>query len=652
MLNLSKIERVSFYFSTIILLLLFKGVGMAQQNPQVLFQAGLYAEEVQGDLEKAISYLQKVVQNFPDHRSIAANALLHIGFCYEKLGQDKAREAYHKIVTEYPDQREIAEIARDRLKESASRVPKSEIKINTLVKYYIERVGIDPRTSTSWDGKYLAYTDWTSGNLAIKELSTGKSRNLTNIDWSCSNEFAYNPIWSRNGNEIACSWYQGTFFAELRIVTVDNGCNRVVYSNPKFVIIPQDWSPDGENTLCRVIDISQNEWGYLFLISSKSGNLTKLTRLGAHSRGMKFSPDGKFITYDLPEDDMNYHINRHIFVFDLDKSQQTQVTGSSGEASDTPVWSPDGKLILYRSFRLWKYDLWALPVANGKPTANPYPYYSDLNKVMFSMQDINAHSPSQIKQKTSDKSNQYVDEKSKFSFEVEFSSSELDTAWSVYEWKGPNVYGYKTFGRYSLTDNPGNLRYYLDPGMDYSYRQSYQPTFSSHWYWNYPGLEISRLICGDQWVLETKVTYSFLDGADSRGTALLIFFNPEQNKETVLKIERFKSFYKKDHYNVNHLKIQLYDKGSIIKENKYCLSPYDTIGVTSYTYFYRIFRTDTLITVEISEDGANYKNVLSGKLRTDLLGIPQQIALAGISWYTPAGSYADWDYIRFRNLNF
>jgi len=650
MLNPSKIEKFGSHFSTIVLLLLYKGVGIAQQSPQALFQAGLYAEEVQGDLENAISLFQQIVNKYPDQRPLAANAWLHIGFCYEKLGQQKAREAYQKIIEQYPDQRDAVAIAKERLKNSEIENLTSEIKVDPLVKYYIERVGIDPRTSISYNGKYLAYTDWTTGNLAIKNCSNSKSRHLTNIDWSYSHEFAYNPIWSRDDKWIACSWYRGPFFAELRIVTVANGGNRVVYSNPKFVIIPKDWSPDGENILCRVIDISQNEWGHLFLISSDSGSLTKLTRLGAHSRGMKFSPDGKFITYDLPEEDMNYQINRHIYVFDLDKSQQTQVTGAYSETSDTPVWSTDGKFILYRSFRARNYDLWALPIANGKPTANPFLFHSELNKVLFLMQDVNIHSPSQLNQKTSNKSNQYVDENSEFSFKEEFSSTQLDSAWSVYEWKGPNVYGYKTFGRYSFTDNPGYLRYYLDPIMHCGYLQSYQPVFSGHWFWWYPGLEISRFICGDRWKLDTKVTYSLVDGADGRSIKLLIFFNPLKNKDTVLNIERQKAFYKKGNYHQNCLAIKLYDKGSVIKENRYCLSSNDTTGVTKYTYFYRISRSDTLIKVEISEDGISYKNVLSGKLRPDLLGIPQQVALTGNSWYTPAGSYADWDYIRFTIL--
>jgi len=648
MLNLFKIYKFSLYFSIIVLLLLYEGVGMAQQNPQVLFQAGLYTEEVQGDLDKAISLFQQIIDEYPDHRPIAANALLHIGFCYEKLGEEKARDAYQKIITESPDQREIAEIARDRLKESASRVPKSEIKIDPLVKYYFDRIGIDPLTSTLRDGNYLALTDWTTGNLVVKNLATEDGRRLTDSEWPRSAEFAYNPVWSRDGKKIAFSWYRGPFFVELRILSLADNKSRVVYSNPELVIFPQDWTPDGENILCRVIDITQDEWGYLYLISAKSGNLTKLTRLGAHSRGMKFSPNGKFITYDLPDDNLNFDINRHIYIFSLDSHQQTQVTGTYSETSDTPIWSPDGKLILYRSLRLWRYDLWALPISNGKPAGNPYLLQSEMNKVLLSLKKIKNHSSSKLNQQTLNNS---VVKKSEISFEEEFTSPVLDPAWSIYEWKGPNVYGYNSFGRYSLTDNPGHLRYYLDPIIFWSYQQSYQPSFSRHWYWWYPGLEISRPISGNRWILETKVTYSIVDGVNGRYFALVIFFEPGRNKETALMIVRGKDFHKKDHIYFSSLMIRLFDQGSVVSENKNCLASEDTIGVTKFTYHYRISRANTLITVELSEDGENYKKVLSGKLKPDLLDIPQQLAITGNSWYVPAGSYADWDYIRFKILD-
>ncbi len=94
-------------------------ISQAQQHPQQIFQAGLYHEEVQGDLDKAISCFQKIIDDYPNSRSLAANAWLHIGFCYEKLGKAKAHEAYQQILSEFQDQPDVVAIAKQRLKKSA-----------------------------------------------------------------------------------------------------------------------------------------------------------------------------------------------------------------------------------------------------------------------------------------------------------------------------------------------------------------------------------------------------------------------------------------------------------------------------------------------------------------------------------------------------
>jgi len=88
-------------------------------------------------------------------------------------------------------------------------------------------------------------------------------------------------------------------------------------------------------------------------------------------------------------------------------------------------------------------------------------------------------------------------------FIEDFSSPVLDPAWTVYQWLGPNVYEYETFGRYSLTAHPGHLRIFLDSMMDPNCGRVHMPSFSG-WYWYYPSLEIGLILAGDRWELETK----------------------------------------------------------------------------------------------------------------------------------------------------
>ncbi|MCX6575458.1 MAG: tetratricopeptide repeat protein [Candidatus Aminicenantes bacterium] len=70
---------------------------LAQQASYDLFQKALAKEKAEGNLEEDIALFQKVVDKGEDE-ALAAQAQLHIGMCYEKLGLGKAREAYQKVI--------------------------------------------------------------------------------------------------------------------------------------------------------------------------------------------------------------------------------------------------------------------------------------------------------------------------------------------------------------------------------------------------------------------------------------------------------------------------------------------------------------------------------------------------------------------------
>ncbi|MCI0698674.1 tetratricopeptide repeat protein [candidate division KSB1 bacterium] len=628
------------------------GTAFAQQSPEYLLQAGLYAEEVKGDLNEALRCYQKIVQDFPDNRRVAAKAQLQIGICYEKLGQQNAIAAYQKVLENYPDQREIVALARERLAQAKIRDQKS--KIHPLTKYYFERFGIDVTTSTSYDGKYLAYTDWTTGSLMIKELRNSQNviRNpkstikdplskvrIVEADPSRSPEYAYYPAWSRDGKYIAYSWYRGPNFIELRVVSVADGKSQVIYSDPKFIINPDDWSPDGKTIVCETLNFERETFKRLALIRVDKKELQDILLLNDNTRRLQFSPEGKYIVYNLER-------HQRIFMLALEDLQQADVPANlpSLAGYDGPIWSPDGKLILCRN--LGSYDLWAIPMQNGKPAGKPYLVQTDLSKALLSLKSV-APPLTQMNQSMNENAIFRKAINAARSFVEEFTSPILDPAWSVFEWKGPNIYDYTTFGRYSLTDRPGHLRYYLNPIMKPGYLCDYLPEFTGHYWW-YPSLEISRPLSGDHWVLEARVTYSMIDGANGRDFDLIVYFDPERDRQTALVVERRKGMYKE-----HDLYASLNDRGLNVAKSENCHSSNDALGVTQFTYIYRITRADTLVQVELSDDdGANFRQVLSASLRPDLRSQPQLLALTGQSWFVPAGSYADWDYIRFRNVDF
>ncbi len=82
-----------------------------EQKPEVLLSKAVYEEEVNGDLDEAIKTYQSVVQKYPDNRKVSAEALLHLGSCYEKIGSPNAYDTYQELINKYAEQEDEVAIA-------------------------------------------------------------------------------------------------------------------------------------------------------------------------------------------------------------------------------------------------------------------------------------------------------------------------------------------------------------------------------------------------------------------------------------------------------------------------------------------------------------------------------------------------------------
>ena len=85
------------------------------QNPEAQFQQGLIKEEGEGSLLEAIEIYSEVVKDESAERSLQANAMLHMGLCYEKLGRQEASKTYRNLINNYPEQAETVKMAREKL---------------------------------------------------------------------------------------------------------------------------------------------------------------------------------------------------------------------------------------------------------------------------------------------------------------------------------------------------------------------------------------------------------------------------------------------------------------------------------------------------------------------------------------------------------
>jgi hypothetical protein len=78
------------------------------QDPSLLLEKAIYAEETLGNLEEAITIYRQVVAAAEADRATAALALYRLGICYQKSGRaEEAKTAFARLTSLYPDQQEL-----------------------------------------------------------------------------------------------------------------------------------------------------------------------------------------------------------------------------------------------------------------------------------------------------------------------------------------------------------------------------------------------------------------------------------------------------------------------------------------------------------------------------------------------------------------
>ncbi len=354
-----------------VLIVLAFGFGsFAPQNGYDLFQKALAKERAEGNLEEAIALYKQVVNEAKDE-SLSAKAQFRIGICYEKLGQKKAKqaqEAFQKVISEYPGQRDIVKMAQEKLSnliQAESSVEQADRGINV----HLVMEGTDPDAlrmmgAPSPDGRYVSFTDWDTGNVAVYEIATKKKWPLSGKkDWK-DKGWCENSRWSPDSKKIAYSWWINDNKNDLRIVGLDGSEPRILTKSYPWIIC-SDWSPDGDYILARIFSMLGGS--RISLISVADGSI-KTVRKGKEGDGnMRFSPDGMHITFDFLSKEGS---ESDIYLLSIDG--KTEVPLVKHPAHDFFLgWTPDGKHLLFASDRTGTFDVWSLPVSDGRPSGEP-----------------------------------------------------------------------------------------------------------------------------------------------------------------------------------------------------------------------------------------------------------------------------------------
>ena len=221
----------------------FVSVGLVAQTSRtvdVAFKAAQHIEEVEGNLRGAIDAYAKLVQG--SDRVIAAQALVRMAGCYEKLGTAEAGDIYERVLRDYADQAEPVAEARGRL--AALQQPTTVTPASAMVARRLTGA-VAVSGSPSSDGRYLSTIDFRTGDVAVINVATGQIRALTDKESPWGNENVVNSVMSPSGDEVAYTWadYAKRPNYDLRVIATAEGAKpRILYSNDDVEWIrASDW---------------------------------------------------------------------------------------------------------------------------------------------------------------------------------------------------------------------------------------------------------------------------------------------------------------------------------------------------------------------------------------------------------------------------
>jgi hypothetical protein len=240
------------------------------RSAEVQMKTAQHKAEVEGDLKGAIEQYKRIVAAAGNNRALAAQALVAMADCYQKLGDAEAQRVYQRIVRDYSDQKDTAALARSRLGGVATTQPLKGITLRRVWDGRATDLTAAVVTRVSADGRHVVYNPWATGTVNLHDLTTGTDRTLVAGD-NCSGPSAI----SRDGTQVAYERYCAKFGSELRLVNVrDNGvpASRLVYENADVAqITPMDVSPDG--SLIAVTLVRKDRSKQIGLVTAGSGLL-------------------------------------------------------------------------------------------------------------------------------------------------------------------------------------------------------------------------------------------------------------------------------------------------------------------------------------------------------------------------------------------
>jgi Tol biopolymer transport system component len=225
------------------------------------------------------------------------------------------------------------------------RIPVDGGKPTRITDYFTQHSRCSP------DGKYLVF-DAEFGSL-IQICPSAGGNPIRIVPETIPINRSGMPCWSPDGKVIA-------FHSNGVLWTVELGkghCQKI-YEMEKKLIVPFDWTPDGNFIIADVRDrITRGDADiWKIPLYKNMGEAKQLTFLKGYQVEPNISPDGSLIVFSSWKDRSS---SMDLYIISSGGGESVQITFDPSHEAE-PCWSPDGKRIAFSSNRSGYSAIWTI----------------------------------------------------------------------------------------------------------------------------------------------------------------------------------------------------------------------------------------------------------------------------------------------------
>jgi Tol biopolymer transport system component len=354
------------------------------QSGEDLFQRALVLERSSGDVRAAIGIYEQIVRDFASDRALAARALLRLGMAHEIMGNAEARAAYERLVSDFSDQRESVARARTRLEalppeglsvpgtgsggdgtagaagSGLRRLPDVEAAVYAGVVAVsqdgtrVAFLGIGGEAPGGW-AQTVGVFDYRDGSTIWMTPSGERV--------AADGSYGYAVAWSHDGQRVAYTNGLGASGSQTWVARPGEPQRLVFETSGGDFANVEDWLHSGSALVVTITRADASR--ALGIVSLEDGTFRELGTFEWPGMTARVSPDDRFLVIEGGTRD-----RRDIHVMAIDGSAMEPL--DQHPALDTqPLWSPDGRHVVFHSDRQGSDAVWSVQVEDGRAVGAP-----------------------------------------------------------------------------------------------------------------------------------------------------------------------------------------------------------------------------------------------------------------------------------------